>query len=46
MIGVGFLTIPGMIKTSGLILSILLIIIAGILNAIGTTLIVRGIFLI
>ena len=42
MIGIGFLTIPGMIKTSGLVLSILIIVIAGVLNTFGNLLITRG----
>lgn len=44
MIGIGFMTSPGIAKTSGLILSILIIIITGMCGVYGSFLIARGTF--
>ena len=45
MIGIGFMTSPGIAKTSGLILSILIIIITGMCGVYGSFLIARGFYL-
>ena len=44
MIGIGFMTAPGIAKTSGIILSLLIIMITGACGCYGSFLIARGKF--